>query len=78
MHGSEVWSDSVLMTRIETYAIQVAEWKVMHNQGENADNINDRAYWFSRSELYREAAKTLKEEIADQLARRSLSVVIPF
>lgn len=74
-----IWTDSVLMLRIETFGYQMAE--MGHQQAYESEALKVRDYhsadvYAKRAEMYREAAHSLKTDINAQITLRRTNTLV--
>lgn len=74
-----LWSDSVLMARIETFGYQMAEMGRQHGFENNYRAQGDYAnaqFHAERAEMYRQSANTLKTDINAQITLRATNMLV--
>ena len=76
---TDIWSDSVLMSRIETFGYQMAELGRQNAYGMDARNSGDydgARMYDARAEIYRQSANALKVDINAQLTLRRTNTLV--
>lgn len=75
----DIWSDAVLNERIATFGYQMAEMGRLQQKEDQARAVRDEQtarYYGNHAETYRNAAQTLKTEIAAQIVLRGSNALI--
>ena len=76
---SALWTDSVLMARIETFGYQMAEMgrqQAFESEARNTGDYDGARMYAHRAEMYRESANTLKTDISAQLTLRHSNTLV--
>lgn len=76
---SALWTDSVLMARIETFGFQMAEMgrqQAFETTARNSGDYDGAAYYAKNAELYRESAKVLMTDINAQITLRRTDTLV--
>lgn len=76
---SALWTDSVLMARIETFGYQMAEMgrqQAFESEARNAHDYDGARMYADRAEMYRQSANTLKTDISAQLTLRHSNTLV--
>ena len=74
-----LWTDSVLMARIETFGYQMAEMgrqQGFENNYRARGDYANAAFHEKRAEMYRESANTLKTDINAQITLRRTETMV--
>lgn len=77
--NSKIWSDSVLMARIETFGYQMAEMgrqQAFESEARNTGDYDGARMYADRAEMYRQSANTLKTDINAQLTLRHSNTLV--
>jgi len=74
-----IWTDSVLMTTIETFGYQMAEMgrqRAFESEAHLNGDYNGARMYARNAEMYRESANTLKTDINAQLTLRHSNTLV--
>jgi len=81
MHPDKLtlWTDSVLMARIETFGYQMAEMgrqQAFESEARNSGDYDGARMYATRAEMYRLAAKDLMTDINAQITLRRTNTLV--